>query len=76
MVTEPSVSEVWWITPRFMLRTTRFSPEMTSFETFVNSLSETTSALASECRMILSSSGPEKSGRMGTITMPDTVAAK
>ncbi len=48
---------------------------MVGFESLVKSLSDTMRALASECSMIMSSSSPEKSGRMGTTTMPaDTTA--
>ena len=64
------------MTPRFFVRTTTLSRVMVARESFVKSLSETSSALASECSIIMSSSSPEKSGRIGTTIMPAEVTAK
>ena len=64
------------MTPRFFVRTTTFSRSMVRFERRVNRRSETSSARASECSMIMSSSSPEKSGRMGTATIPADVTAR
>ena len=61
--TDPAPQTRWEIMPRFVVR-------------FEKSLSDTSSALASECSIIMSSSSPEKSGRMGTTTMPAAVTAK
>ena len=46
------------------------------FANLAKSLSETISALASEWAIIISSSSVEKSGRIGTATMPAEVTAK
>ena len=64
------------MTPRFLVRTATLSRSMVCFESLVKSLSDTSRALASECSMIMSSSSPEKSGRIGTATMPADVTAK
>ena len=76
MPVEPSSRTRWAMTPRFLVRTTTLSRSMVSRESLVKSLSETSSALASECSMIMSSSSPEKSGRIGTAIMPAEVTAK
>ncbi len=66
----------WLRALRFLVRITMFSRSMVGFEIFVKSLSETMSAFASECSMIMSSSSVVKSGNMGTATMPAVVTAR
>lgn len=51
---EPWAWTCWAMTPRFLVRTTTLSRPMVSFESLVKSLSETSSARASECSMIMS----------------------
>ncbi len=72
----PSVRTCCEMTPRFFVRMTTLSDSTVRFESFEKSLSDTSSALASEWVMIWSSSSPEKSGRMGTATMPAEVTAR
>ena len=74
--TDPAPQTRWAMMPKFFVRTTTLSRPMVSLESLVKSLSDTSSALASECSIIMSSSSPEKSGRMGTTTMPAAVTAK
>lgn len=63
------------MTPRFFVRTTTLSDATVVFESLVKSRSETSSALASEWAIIMSSSSPVKSGRIGTTTKPAEVTA-
>ena len=60
---EPSPRTRCEMTPRFLVRTTTFNRSIVWRESFVKRRSETSSARASECSMIMSSSSPEKSGK-------------
>ena len=64
------------ITPRFLVRITIWRDSIVDFANLAKSLSETISALASEWAIIISSSSVEKSGRIGTATMPAEVTAR
>lgn len=73
---DPVAVTCWAMIPRFLVRMTILSESIVCFESLEKSLSETSRAFASEWAMIISSSGPEKSGRIGTATMPAEVTAR
>ena len=73
---DPVSVTCWAMMPKFLVRMTILSDSMVCFESFEKSLSETSRAFASEWVMIISSSGPEKSGRIGTTTIPADVTAR